>query len=133
MLKKLFKSIVFGVFWLNSRVKEGIWDQNGKMGDALTIQGQIVKIPLQSPEKLGIFHFCPYFSTCFFLTSGRPTSIKIIFSKLIRTGILLQKVLDVDVENCGLRKDLKFGNFLLHFYIKITRKHLVVEWLSWLP
>ena len=55
MFKNLFKSIIFGVFWLNSRVKEGIWDQNGKMGDALTIQGQTVKVPLQSLEKLGIF------------------------------------------------------------------------------
>ena len=40
----------FLVFWLNSRVKEGMWGQNGKMGDILTIQGKIVKIPLQSPE-----------------------------------------------------------------------------------
>ena len=31
-----------------------IWGQNGKMGEALTIQGQMVKIPFQSPGKLGI-------------------------------------------------------------------------------
>ena len=55
MFKNLFKNIVFLVFWLNSRVKEDIWGQNGKMEGALTIQGQTVKIPLQSPGKLSIF------------------------------------------------------------------------------
>ena len=56
MFKNLFKNIVFFlVFWLNSRAKEGIWDQNGKMGDVLTIQGQTVEIPFQNPGKLSIF------------------------------------------------------------------------------
>ena len=56
MFKNLFKNIVFfSVFWLNSRVKEDIRDQNGKMGAVLTIQGETVKIPLQSPGKLSIF------------------------------------------------------------------------------
>ena len=41
------------VFWLNSGVKQGIWGQNGKM-ECVTIQGQTVKIPLQSPGKLSI-------------------------------------------------------------------------------
>ena len=31
MFKNLFKNIVFGVFWLNSGVKEGIWGQNSEM------------------------------------------------------------------------------------------------------
>ena len=56
MFKNLFKNIVFfRVFWLNSRVKEEIWGQDGKMGDVLTIQGQMVKIPHQSAGKLGTF------------------------------------------------------------------------------
>ena len=55
MLKNLFKNIVFGVFWLNSRVEEGIWGQKGKEGGVLTIQRQTVKVPLQSPGKLDIF------------------------------------------------------------------------------
>ena len=33
----------------------GIWGKNGKMGDVLTIQGQTVKILLQSPVRLSIF------------------------------------------------------------------------------
>ena len=92
MFKNFFKNSFFGVFWLNSRVKEEVWGQNGKMGDVITIQGQMVKIPLQSPGKLGIFQFCPYCSTCSSLKSGRPTPIKIIFSKLTRTQLLLHKV-----------------------------------------
>ena len=35
MFKNLFKNKVYGVAWLNSRAKEGIWDQNGKMGWAV--------------------------------------------------------------------------------------------------
>ena len=63
MFKNLFKNIVFFlVFWLNSGVKEEIWGQNGKMEDVLTIQGQTVKIPLQSPGKLGIFPVLSLFS-----------------------------------------------------------------------
>ena len=93
MFKNLFKNIVFFlVFWLNSRVKEGIWGQNGKIGGVLTIQGQTVKIPLQSPGKLSIFLVLYLFSTCPSLKSLKPSPIKIIFSKLTRTDLLLHKV-----------------------------------------
>ena len=63
-LKHLFRNIVFLVFWLNSGVKEGIWGQNGKLWGVLTIQGQMVKIPLQSSGKLSIFLVLSLFSTC---------------------------------------------------------------------
>ena len=49
------------------------------------------KISFQSPGKLSIFHFCPYFHLCS-LKSGRHTPIKIIFSKLTRTDLLLPKI-----------------------------------------
>ena len=56
MVEHLFKNIVFFlVFWLNFQVRKGTLGQNGKMGSVLTIQGQMVKIPLQSPGKLSIF------------------------------------------------------------------------------
>ena len=58
--------------------------------------------------------------------------MKIIFSKLVRTDILLHKVYSFEVENCGLRKHLKLSDFLLRF-LQVAKKHLVVEWLSWLP
>ena len=61
MFKNLFKIHSFLVFSLNSRVKEGIWGQSGKMWGALTIQGQIVEIPLQSPAKLSIFRVLSLF------------------------------------------------------------------------
>ena len=103
MFKNLFKNIgFFLVFWLNSRVKEVIWGQIGKMGGVLTIKGQTVKIPLQSPGKLSISPS---------LKSGRPTPIKIIFSKLTRTDLLLHNVKGFEVENCLFRKHLKLGNF----------------------
>ena len=57
MIKNLLKNIVFLIFWLNSRDKKGIRGQNLKMGGVLTIQGQKVKIPLQSPGKLSNFLF----------------------------------------------------------------------------
>ena len=59
--------------------------------------------------------------------------MKIIFSQLARTDLLLHKVYSFEVENCGLRKHLKLGDFLLRFLQEVTKKHLVVEWLSWLP
>ena len=85
------------------------WGGGGREG-ILTIQGQTVKIPLQSPGKSSIFQFCPYFSTCLSLKSGKLTPIKIILSKLIRIDLLLHKVLSFEVENCGLRKHLKLGD-----------------------
>ena len=71
-----------------------IWGQNGKIGEVLTIQGQMVKIPFQSPGKLGIF---PVLSLFFHLSlpkiwQARP--IKIIFSKLTKTDLLLHKTLE---------------------------------------
>ena len=82
------------------------------MGDVLTIQGQMVKIPLQSPGKLGIFPVLSLFSTCTSLKSGRPIHIKIIFSKLTMTDLLLHKVWGFQVEKCGFRKHLKLGDVL---------------------
>ena len=63
MFKNLFKNIgFFDVFWLNSGVKKGIWGQNGKMGDVLTIKGQTVEIPLQSHGNMKPFSsFVPIF------------------------------------------------------------------------
>ena len=81
------------------------------MGGVLTIQGQTVTIPLQSPGKWSIFQFCPYFPTCPFLQSGKPTPIKVIFTKLTRTDLLLRKVWRFEVENSGLRKHLNLGDF----------------------
>ena len=97
MFENLFRNIDFLVFWLNSRGKEGIWGQNGKMGGVLTIQGQTVEIFLQSPGNLSIFQSCPS------LKSGRPTPIKIIFSKLTRTVLLLTKfrVLKLKIVDSG--------------------------------
>ena len=69
------------------------------MGDVLTIQGQTVKFPFKCRA---FYHFCPYFSTCPFLKSGRPTPIKIIFSNLLRTDLLIHKVYVFEVENWGL-------------------------------
>ena len=86
------------------------------MGGVLTIQGQMVEIPLQSPGKLSIFQFCLYFSTCPSLKSGKSTPIKILFSKLGRIDLLPHTVYSLGVQNCGLRKHLKKGDFLLHFY-----------------
>ena len=80
MFKNLFKNIVlFLVFWLSSRVKEGISGQNGKMVAVVTIPGQTVEISLQSPGKLIIF---PVLSLFFHLSipkSGRPTPKNFIF------------------------------------------------------
>ena len=68
-----------------------------------------------SPSKpWEIWHFSsflPYFSTCPFLKSGRPTPIKIIFSELTRTDLLLDKVEGFELENCRLRRHLKLGDF----------------------
>ena len=82
LLTNLFKTYLFLVFWLNSRFKEGIWDENSKMELVLTIQGLTVKIPLQSTRKLRIFQFCPSFSCYPLLKSGMSTPIEIIYSKL---------------------------------------------------
>ena len=75
-LKICSKTKFFGVFWIISRVKEGIWCQNGKMGGVLTIQGQTADIPRQSPGKLSIFPVLSLFSICPSLKSGKPTPIK---------------------------------------------------------
>ena len=82
MFKNLFKNIVFFSFWLNFRVKEEIWNQNGKIGDVLTIQGQTVKIPLQSPGKLGIFQVLSLFFYLSLPKIWHAHPIKIIFSKI---------------------------------------------------
>ena len=93
MFKNLFKKIVFfAVFWLSSRVKEGIWSQNGKMVGVLTIQGQNSQNSPSEPWE--IEHFS-VLSLLFHLSlpkiwQARP--IKTIFSKLTRTDLLLHKV-----------------------------------------
>ena len=45
---------------------------------------------------------------------------------------MLHKVERFEVENCGLRKHLKLGDFD-DIFTRNDKKHLVVEWLSWLP
>ena len=117
MFKNLFKNS-FLEFSGSALESKGIWGQNGKMGGVFTIQGQTVKIPLQSPGKLSIF---PVLSLFFHLSlpkiwQAQPHKIK--FSKLTRMVLLLHKVKGFEVENCGLRKHLKLGDFLSHFYKK---------------
>ena len=63
------------------------WGGGGGGRDFLTLQEQVVEIPLQSPEKLSIFQFFPYFSTCPSLKSGTLTPMKILFSKLTRIDL----------------------------------------------
>ena len=111
LFKNLFKNIFFLVVWLNSGIKEGIWGENGKMGGVLRIEANIVKIPLQSPGKESIVTVVSLFSTRPSLRSGRPTPINIIFSRLTRIDILLNKVYGFEVENCGHKKQLKLGDF----------------------
>ena len=63
MFKNLFENISFFlVSWLNSRVKESIWGQNGKIEGVRTIQGQTVEIPLSKPWEIEHFSsFAPIF------------------------------------------------------------------------
>ena len=78
----MFKNIVFLEFSgpvLKSKRVFGVRMVNG---DVLTIQGQMVEIPLQSPGKLRIFLALFLFSTSPSLKSVMATPIKIIFSKL---------------------------------------------------
>ena len=103
------------------------------MKGVLTIQGQMVKIPLQSPGRLGIF---PVLSLFFHLSLPKISQahpIKILFSKLTITDLLLHKVWGFQVKNCGFRKHLKLGDCFMAFLLEIAKKHLVAEWLSWLP
>ena len=102
------------------------------MRDVLTIQGHTVKFPFKALGNWAFFQFCPYFYACLSLKSGKSTSMKVIFSKLTRTDLLLHNVKNFEVENCGLRKHLKLGEFLTIFLLEIENKHLVVEWFSWL-
>ena len=53
-----------------------------KWGYILSIQAQTIKIPLQSSEKFNIFPVLSLFFHVPPLTSGKPTPIKIIFSKI---------------------------------------------------
>ena len=58
-----------------------------KWGDILTIQGQVVEIPLQLILKAWeIEHFpvLSLFSTCLSIKYGKPAPIKSLFSKLPR-------------------------------------------------
>ena len=83
--------------------------QNDKMGSILTIQRQMIKIPLQSPGKMSIFQFLPYFSTCPSLKSGTPTPIKILFFEFIKDRSISLQI--SEIKNCIIRKHLKLGVF----------------------
>ena len=110
MFKKLFKNRFFLVFWLNSGVKEEIWGHNGKMGGVLTIQKQTVKFPSDPWE---IEHFLVLF--LFFHLSlpkiwqAHPNENYIFKSNKDRS--ITSQSLGFEVENCGLRKHLKLGDF----------------------
>ena len=80
------------------------------MGDVLTIQGQMVEISLQSPGKLSIFLVLFLSSTCPSLKSGTPTPIKILYSKLKWIDLSSHEVYILEVENCGLREHMQFGD-----------------------
>ena len=113
MFKNLFKNKLFFflVFWLSFRVKEGIWGQNGKMGSVLTIQGQTVKSSLQSPGKLSIF---PVLSLFFHLSLSKIWQAhpnKNYIFKINKDRSITSQSLEFEVENCGLRKHLKLGDF----------------------
>ena len=114
------KTVFFLVFWLSYRVRQGIWGQNGKMGGVLTIQGQMVEIPLKSPGKFSIFQFYSIFHLSLpKIWQAHPH--KILFSKLTRTDLLLHKGRDLEVEDCGLRKHLKLGDLFYHILQAIAK------------
>ena len=59
MLQNLLKKIVFLVFWLNFKVREGIWGQDGKMGCSC----HLMKNGRNSPSKAWeIEHFYSFVS-----------------------------------------------------------------------
>ena len=62
------------------------------------------------PWEIEHFPVLSLFSICASVKSGMPTP-KILFLKLTRIDLLTHKVQSLDVENCGLRKHLKLGNF----------------------
>ena len=64
MVENLFKICFFKVSGSIFKLESDILSQNGETENVLTIQGQIGEIYPQSPGKLRVFQFQPYFSTC---------------------------------------------------------------------
>ena len=69
----------------------------------------MVEIPLQSPVKLSIFLILSLFFHLSLPKIWQAHPIKTLFSKLAR--------IDVEAQNCGLRKHLKMGDFYYIFTI----------------
>ena len=92
------------------------------MGAVLTIQGQMVEIPLPLP--LERFPVLSLFFQLSLPKSWYAHSQKILFSKLTRTGRLPHKVDGLEVENCGLTKHFKLGDFDHVFSIIGKKAHV---------
>ena len=93
------------------------------MGDVLTIQGQMVKVPFQSPGKLGIF---PVFSLFFHLSLPKIWKAhphKNYIFKINKDRSITSQSLEFEVENCGLRKHFKLGE-LTTFLLEMAKKAL---------
>ena len=115
------------------RVKEEIWGQNGKMEDVLTIQGQKVKIPLQSPGKLGIF---PVLFLFFYLSLPKIWQVyphKNYTFRINEDKSNNSQSLGFLSWKLWTREAFEIGWFLTTFLLEIEKQNLVVEWLSWLP
>ena len=125
--------MVFLVFWLSSGVKVDFCGQNGKMGAVLTIQGQTVKIPLQSPGKLNIF---PVLSLFFHLSLPKFWQAhphKNYIFKINKDRSITSQSLGFWSWKLWTQEAFEIGWFLTTFLQEMAKKQLVVEWLSWLP
>ena len=96
------------------------------MGDALTIQGQTVKVPLQSLGKLSIFQFCPYFSNCLSIKSGKPNPIEIIyFFKINKDRSITAQSFLFSSWKLWTEEAFEIGWFLTKFLQEMAEKHFV--------
>ena len=99
----------------------------------LTIQGQTVKIPLQSPGKLSIFPVLFLFFHLSLLKIWQAHPHKNYSFKINKDRSIASQSLEFWSWKLWTQEAFEIGWFFNDIFTRNGKKHLVVEWLSWLP
>ena len=103
------------------------------MGSVLTIQGQTVKIPLQSNGKFIMFLvlYLLFHLSLHNIWHAHPHKNYIF--KINKDRSLITPSLEFQSWKLWTQEAFEIGSFFTTFLQEMAEKNLVLEWLSWLP
>ena len=93
----------------------------------------MVEISFQSPRKLSIFHFCPYFFHFSLSKIWQAHPHNSFVFEINKDRSIISQSLECCILKLWSQEVFEIWSFFTTFLEEIAKKYLVVEWLSWLP